>query len=114
MKPSEVIQQRGKPSEVIQQRGWIQDEGKIPGVGICAGAAVCYAAHPENEGGQAHRASAKCERLWNRLEQVTGSGLTTWNDTPGRTIEQVIALLQEFETEFESDPVEQEEPIAVT
>ncbi len=88
-----------KPSEVIMERGWIQNGGSSP-AGVCILQAICLALHGDEP------CIDTCETSWIPFEEATDDDPIGWNDTPGRTVEQVIALLQEFETEFESDAVQ--------
>lgn len=88
-----------KPSEIVRERGWIQHMGIGPNGEVCMGTAICLAAHP----GKACIANLVGCR-WEPFKAATGASVTAWNDARGRTIEQVIALLQEFETAFDAAP----------
>ena len=101
-----------KPSEVIQQRGWTQFSFLNPS-GVCAEAAIYLACH--TEGWWFHRLEERgdphCDLMLAQIEQYLDKPLDRWNDTPGRTAQQVIVLLQEFEIEFESETVEEKESV---
>lgn len=97
-----------KPSEVIMERGWIQAGSSRP-EGVCMLQAICIAVHDGDA------CDDSCERFFIPFEDaVPDKDAIGWNDAPGRTIEQVIALLREFETEFESDTTRPAELVAVT
>lgn len=97
-----------KPSEVIMERGWIQNSLSRP-EGVCILQSICLALH-----GDESCKDQQCEKARVPFQRaVKNRDIIAWNDKPGRTVEQVIALLREFETEFESEEVRQLEPAAV-
>lgn len=81
------------PSAVIEQRGWKQGDGDGPNGEVCMGRAICLAYHPGVE---------ICGTLddcgWtpftNALPMLP---LTSWNDAPGRTQEEVLTFLKSVE-----------------
>jgi hypothetical protein len=73
-----------KPSELIRQYGWVQNEPGSYRCGLCVvnalGIGVGSDVYEE-----------RCKRLRDKLQI---SSVSLWNDAPGRTKEEVIALLE--------------------
>lgn len=96
-----------KPSDIVRERGWVQYTGNGPNGEVCMGRAICLAAH----GDVGCRTDGPCGAIWAPFTAATGGSVTVWNDAPGRTMEQVIALLQEFETDFDTTAPEISAPV---
>ena len=71
--------------EVIQERGWIQFAYSSPD-GVCLSQALTQAYPIWLQYAHAH---------WKLRKLLGGVGLVEWNDYPGRTQEEVLAILQE-------------------
>lgn len=65
----------------IEQYGWCQ--GSAVGRGLCVWAALKFTVH-----------SSVFDTTVSALESHVGQNLITWNDTPGRTKAEVLALLR--------------------
>ena len=76
------------PSELLEQEGWIQ--GAYSYAGLCALGAVNKAFT-----GQAIRSRARSLPGWDKAV-----GWVTWNDTEGRTQQEVVATLHQREIEL--------------
>ena len=98
-----------KPSEIVRERGWIQGHFDSPN-GVCVSVALSFSCH-----GTVMPCSGRCTDLGQRtylaMNPAVGGSLICWNDVRGRTIEQVIALLQEFEVDFDAAPAEISAPV---
>lgn len=98
-----------KPSEVIMERGWIQNKLENES-GVCIAAAIHIACKGSVWG---RPYDPRASELMSALQVSLQGSVVDWNNAPRRTKEQVIALLQEFETEFESEEIAQAEPVAI-
>lgn len=90
-----------RPSEYIQQNGWCQqqfskwDKGQLVGVCISTALHQCYGEYFESP---THR------RLYKAMEEKLGVSPIRWQDAPGRTKAEVLALLEAVEQEYLDRP----------
>lgn len=91
---AEVADALDKAAEVIETRGWFQGDlyanGEDDGAcAVCAWGALIVA---KKAGGDSEHSTMR-ER--SAIRAVTGvAALANWNDTPGRTKDEVIAVLR--------------------
>lgn len=73
-----------KPSELIRKYGWIQGRLGDEKQGFCLIGSIRHACGSINN----------LQEVINKLQTKIGTSLITWNDTMGRTKEDVIILLE--------------------
>lgn len=81
-------------AELIRKDGWAQGWFYRPGRGHCVFGAIQAVTN-----GNPDQRSPRSDALVGRLEDVIGCGLgiEEWNDEPGRTVEDVINLLEQVD-----------------
>ena len=73
-------------ADLIEKKGWIQGANWRPGRGFCVFGAIDRVA--KNDGPAFNDA---VKRVYSLIE---GHGIAKWNDEPGRTKEEVLAMLR--------------------
>lgn len=79
-----------KAADVIRERGWHQGDYEGPGGGVCAEGAINVVCNgtPNESGETAHKARVVLASFLNNI-------INSWNDAPDRTVDEVIAALEE-------------------
>lgn len=77
-------------ADALEEYGWIQGQDGNPVIGFCAGGAVSRVL-----GYDFDKAVEACGLLGEELRARGHTSLVIWNDTPGRTREEVVAFLRE-------------------
>ncbi len=84
-----------KAADLLKRDGWCQGRSEGPNGERCLVAALSVA------GWRSTRMAWR--RVFEAIRQEAGApSLTDWNDTPGRTADEVIALLRQVATELEA------------
>ena len=73
----------GKPSDLIERHGWCQKAMQDSAGRICLLRAVLAGVDYDI-----------LPKTMDRLHKAVGTGLTTWNDAPGRTAAEVVEFLR--------------------
>lgn len=76
-------------AELIEDKGWIQQAPVSP-LGYCVTGAIDQASH-----GLARRGDIVSDARSKLWYVINNNSITAWNDTPGRTKEEVLAKLRE-------------------
>lgn len=94
MTPTELIHEA---ADVIRERGWVQHRIRDEKGRVCAVGAIDTVAAPLWPTGTGVRRAAL--RLLRLTADSSGRvySLTSWNDRPGRTKEEVLALFEQAE-----------------
>ena len=81
-----------RAAKIIRERGWIQGTTSMSGGPVCAAGAISVVLGVHRwRVTEAHLLAAS--RAGVPPERAGASGLTRWNDAPGRTVEEVLAVL---------------------
>lgn len=78
-------------ADLLEHHGWIQGSLGCPRTGMCAVGAITHAAY----GNVSPIDYESFNEATRRINQACGFGVEGWNDTQGRTKEQVINKLKE-------------------
>lgn len=79
-----------RAAEIIEKRGWCQGGIGMHGKRVCAFWAIEFA-------GGATMAHIR------KMNAATGMSIAAWNDAPGRTKEEVIAVLRELSSQSQEN-----------
>jgi hypothetical protein len=88
-------------ADYLRTHGWWQGSGRGPNGGVCVAQAICMATEGvANEHarflGFREPTRAETENLWRDMKWADlPETLPGWNDQPGRTLEEVLARLEE-------------------
>lgn len=93
MSPAEVLE---RAAEYIEEHGWIQDPCSAQGP-QCVGNAIAFVNKPQ------YRAQ---EMFWRYLGLSSIADVWAWNDTPGRTAEEVCRTLREVAASLTEQTIE--------
>lgn len=98
----------GRAADLIEEHGWLQGQMGDVGRGFCLLGAVYegvdYAMYSHDPGSY----GLIVEGALRRVRRVVGNKMVGWNDSPGRTREEVVAALRTAASlpPVEDDPVE--------
>jgi len=85
---SDVQKDLERAANLIRERGWVQGQYTTDDGAVCISMAIYLAIGPEVDAALRRVQDGLLARGWQR-------GLIAWNDVDGRTVDEVLELLEE-------------------
>lgn len=99
LSPLEKALYAKRAAEIITKRGWMQDGGYGENGERCLYTALRQATTETNPGSYCDTLMRLTYDLADKLGLEFGPMIIEWNDRPGRTVDEVLALLNDYAAE---------------